>query len=62
MVKKIYACKNCHFLTEEKVCPHCAIPTSKRWMGYVIIRNPSSSQIAKKMNIERSGKYALKVR
>ena len=48
-------------LTEEKICPQCAIPTSKRWRGYVIIRDPSNSQIAEKMNIKKSGKYALKV-
>jgi DNA-directed RNA polymerase subunit E" len=61
-MKIIYACKNCHKLTEEKVCPQCAVPTSKRWRGYVIIRDPENSQIAKKMNIKNPGKYALKVR
>jgi len=49
-------------LTEEKVCPTCAVPTSKRWRGYVIIREPDKSQIAQKMNINKPGRYALKVR
>lgn len=62
MVKKLFACKNCHVLTTEKVCPNCAVPTSKRWRGYVIIRDPKLSQIAEKMNIQKPGKYALKVR
>jgi len=61
-VKQKRACKNCHVLTEKDLCPHCNIPTSKRWRGYVIIRNPDDSQIAKKMNIKKPGKYALKVR
>jgi DNA-directed RNA polymerase subunit E" len=61
-VKNLNACKNCHVLTKENVCPNCAVPTSKRWGGYVIIRDPNSSQIAKKMNIKKPGKYALKVR
>ena len=61
-MKTLNACKNCHRLTEESVCPICAIPTSKRWRGYVIIINPSRSQIAQKMNIQKPGKYALKVR
>ena len=61
-MKVLYACKNCHALTSEKVCPQCAVPTSKRWQGYIIIRDPEVSQIAAKMNIKKPGKYALKVR
>ena len=61
-MKQLFACKNCHCLTKEKVCPHCAVPTSKRWRGYVIIEDASNSQIAEKMNIKKPGKYALKVR
>ncbi len=49
-------------LTDKDVCPNCSIPTSKRWRGYVIIRNPEDSQIAEKMNVTKPGKYALKVR
>jgi DNA-directed RNA polymerase subunit E" len=60
-MKNVRACKTCHVLTEKDICPNCSIPTSKRWRGYVIIRNPSSSQIAKRMNIKKPGKYALKV-
>jgi len=32
------------------------------WMGYVIIIDPEKSEIAKKMNITKEGKYALRVR
>jgi len=60
-VKNLNACKNCHILTNENICPNCAVPTSKRWRGYVIIRDPEKSQIAEKMNITKPGKYALKV-
>jgi len=60
-MKVINACKNCHVLTDKEVCPNCSIPTSKRWRGYVIIRDPDHSQIAQKMNIKKPGKYALKV-
>jgi len=49
-------------LTKETVCPNCAVPTSKRWQGYIVIRDPANSQIAEKMNIKKPGKYALKVR
>ncbi|MDG6229101.1 MAG: DNA-directed RNA polymerase subunit E [Candidatus Thermoplasmatota archaeon] len=61
-MKVLYACKNCHMLTSEKVCPQCAVPASKRWQGYIIILDPKASQIAAKMNIQKPGKYALKVR
>lgn len=61
-MKNINACKNCHMLTKNDVCPNCSLPTSKRWRGYVIVRDPARSQIAKKMNITKSGTYALKVR
>jgi len=60
-MKTMKACKVCHFLTEKDVCPNCSIPTSKRWRGYVIIRDPVTSQVAQKMNIKKPGKYALKV-
>lgn len=60
-MKPLKACKNCHVLAESDICPNCSIPTSKRWRGYVIIRNPEHSEVAKKMNITKPGKYALKV-
>jgi len=61
-MKTLNACKNCHFITEKDHCPYCSEQTAKRWSGYVIIRDPARSQIAKKMNITKPGKYALKVR
>ena len=61
-MKNLYACKTCHVLTDKTICPNCSIPTSKRWRGYVVIRDPETSQIAEKMNIKKPGKYALKVR
>lgn len=56
------ACKNCHMLTEQEQCTHCAGPVSSDWQGYVIILDYKRSEIAKKMNIEVNGKFALKVR
>ena len=61
-MKSINACKSCHLLTDKERCPNCADTTVNRWTGYVIIRDPEHSQIAKKMNITKPGKYALKVR
>jgi DNA-directed RNA polymerase subunit E" len=60
-MKNIRACKTCHVLTDSDICPNCSLPTSKRWRGYVIIRDPVNSQVAQKMNIVKPGIYALKV-
>jgi DNA-directed RNA polymerase subunit E" len=49
-------------LTEQEQCTHCAGPVSSDWQGYVIILDYKRSEIAKKMNIEVNGKFALKVR
>ncbi|HDH81803.1 MAG TPA: DNA-directed RNA polymerase, subunit E'' [Thermoplasmatales archaeon] len=56
------ACRKCHILTEETVCPICGSQTSEHWQGYVIIIDPRRSRIAQKMGIKMPGKYALKVR
>jgi len=61
-MKELRACKNCHYLSKNDRCPLCSEQTLKRWTGYVIIREPKKSQIAKKMNITKPGKYALKVK
>ena len=34
---------------------------SSDWQGYVIIMDPERSEIAKRLNVEHPGKYALKV-
>lgn len=56
------ACKQCHQLTEENVCPNCHMPTSKTWQGYVVVVDTKKSRIARRMNVKGPGKYALKVR
>jgi transcription elongation factor SPT4 len=58
----VKACKTCHRLTEENVCPVCHAPTSKTWQGYVVIQDPQKSKIARRMNVKDAGKFALKVR
>ncbi len=60
--KIIKACKNCSSITEDDVCARCGGETSKDWQGYVIIIDHTKSEIAKKMEINANGRYALKVR
>ncbi len=58
------ACKDCHRLIEtgRAVCVCGSNAMSADWQGYVAIIDAEGSEIAKKMGIEKAGKYALKVR
>ena len=57
------ACRNCHLITEGNVCPRCkSTDLSDDFSGIVIILDPENSQIAKMMNVDRRGRYALRVR
>ena len=42
-----------------KWCPNAPVTTD--WQGYVIILNPKRSEVAKRLNIDDPGAYALKV-
>ncbi|HDQ59926.1 MAG TPA: DNA-directed RNA polymerase, subunit E'' [Candidatus Woesearchaeota archaeon] len=57
------ACKKCKRVTGGKKCPICGgQELTPHWRGLVVIVNPEKSEIAKKLNIELPGEYALKVR
>lgn len=56
------ACKSCHYLSEEAVCPLDGEPTSKQWSGFLAVLEPERSALAEAMNIKKPGNYALKVR
>lgn len=57
------ACKNCRFISSGPVCPNCkSANLSDDWTGLVVIMDPVSSEVAKKMGITAAGRYALRVR
>jgi DNA-directed RNA polymerase subunit E" len=57
------ACKRCRIIVQGKQCPICkGQELTSNWRGLVIILNPEKSEIAKQLNIEVPGEYALKVR
>jgi len=62
-MNKEKACRTCRFIVEEgDKCPNCGGDTfTTFWRGYVVIMNPEESEIAKKMEINRSGKFALRL-
>jgi len=47
----------------DPVCRNCkSTDLSDDWIGFVIVIDPENSEIAKKMGIKTSGKYAIRVR
>ncbi len=57
------ACRNCHLITDGTVCPECkSTDLSDDFSGVVIILNPEGSEIAKLMNINKKGRYAVRIR
>lgn len=68
---KLKACRVCHYLTSENQCPNCkSTNLSSSYTGIVIIlpgTDPhddprKTSYVAERLNIDKPGKYALKVR
>src|SRR5665647_1225978 len=56
-------CKTCHRFVDGVVCPVCGSSSLGRdWTGYLIVIDPKRSEVAKRMNIDLPGRYALKVR
>jgi len=58
------ACRDCHRIIEsgKSVCKCGSNSISKDWSGYVVIIDPEGSEIAKRLEIKKKGRYALKVR
>jgi len=61
MVEK--ACRKCHLISDENVCPNCkSTDLSDDFGGSIIIFNPENSAIAKTMKAEKKGRYAIRIR
>lgn len=62
MAKIVLACRNCKTLTTEKECPRCkSKDLTKNWKGFIYVVNPEKSEIAKLLNLNSRGKYAMVV-
>jgi DNA-directed RNA polymerase subunit E" len=63
MNAKEKACRSCRYLISEgDTCPNCnETAFTTFWRGYVVILKPEQSEIAKRMGITRTGKYALRL-
>lgn len=57
------ACRSCKVITDETACPFCkGTDLSDDYSGLLIILDPEGSQLATKMEIEKEGRYALRIR
>jgi DNA-directed RNA polymerase subunit E" len=56
------ACKVCKLLVMGQKCPrHPDAKLTESWKGRIIILDPTTSEIAKKMGITEKGEYAIRV-
>ena len=61
MARKV--CKKCLLFVQGGECPHCkGNQFSTNWQGRIAIVDANKSEIAKKMEIDIKGEYALKAR
>ena len=57
------ACKNCKRLYSGKKCPVCnSTDFANTYRGAVLIVDSKNSEIAKALNVNSPGKYALRVK
>ena len=57
------ACRVCKTITRESVCPSCkSTDLSEDYTGLLIVLDAANSQLAKKLKVEKEGRYALKIR
>lgn len=56
------ACPRCNYVSFEKTCPLCGTETSDNWTGLIVVVDPDESDLAKELNINSPGRYALKVK
>lgn len=58
------ACRECRYIvqTKEKVCPKCQGELSDKFSGMIIVLDPERSEVAKLINVNVVGSYAVRVK
>jgi len=57
------ACRNCNLISDRSACPNCkSTDLSDDFTGLVVILDPEKSVIAKLMNLDKKGRYAVRIR
>jgi DNA-directed RNA polymerase subunit E" len=61
MKKKV--CKKCKIFVDSETCPICKKNAfSTNWQGRIYFMDVTNSTIAKKINVDLKGEYAIKVK
>ena len=60
----MHACRQCRLIitTKDKTCPKCGGEISEKYSGMVIILDTERSEIAKLVEVNANGSYAIKVK
>ena len=65
MAKKQKVCKKCGYVLEDETLKECPVCGNNKfttfWQGYVVIIDPERSEVAKLLNINHKGKFALRI-
>ncbi len=57
------ACKKCKLFVDGPTCPICkANQFTDVWKGKIYIKDAAHSEIAKNLNIDQKGEYAIKLK
>lgn len=56
------ACRKCKVLVKSGSCPICkGTDLVTTWKGRVAMLDPEKSEVAKKLNLNTKGEYAIKI-
>lgn len=56
-------CKKCKRFVEGPTCPICkGNQFTDTWKGRIFVIDAENSEVAKKMNLNEKGEYAIKIR
>ena len=60
----MHACKQCRLIigTKDKTCPKCGGEVSDKYSGMIIILDSERSEVAKLVEVNSNGSYAIKVK
>jgi len=60
----MHACKQCRYINQgkEKTCPKCQGELSEKYSGMVVVLDAERSEVAKIINVNMVGSYAVKVK
>ncbi len=58
------ACKTCRYIihTNDKACPKCAGELTEKFSGIILVLDPEHSEIAKIVELNAVGSYAIKLK